>query len=92
MLNDDAFRILPEGTNVDDFVDNGVFTDVTEDGEVYTLYRIVRITHEATTPHVHWTHRANVTAVRSDQFGVALLRVLNRVIEDSQVTRTQNHE
>lgn len=92
MLNDDAFRILPEGTNVDDFVDNGVFTDVTEDGEVYTLYRIVRITHEAIGPSIHWTHRANVTAVRSDQFGVALLRVRNRVIEDSQVTSTQIHE
>ncbi|MEN9301089.1 MAG: hypothetical protein RLZZ254_870 [Actinomycetota bacterium] len=90
MLNDDAFRILPEGTNVDDFVDNGVFTDVTDDGEVYTLYRIVRITHEATTPHVHWTHRANVTAVRSDQFGVALLRIVDRIIHSSQVTITES--
>ena len=90
LLNDDGFRLLPEGASVHDYVDDAVFTDVTDDGEVYTLYRIVRVTHEATNESLHWTHRANVAAVRSNQFGVALLRVINRVIQDSRVTITQN--
>lgn len=86
MLNDDGFRLLPEGAYVDDFVGDPVFTDITVDGEVYTLYRIVRVTHEAINQNLHWTHRANVAAVRSNLFGVALLRVIDRVIQDARVT------
>jgi hypothetical protein len=86
--SDDAFRILSETTLSESIVDDTLFTDVTDDGEIYTSYRIVRFTHVADSPHLHWTHRANVVGVRAPHLGVALLRVDNRSIEDSRVEVT----
>ena len=85
-MSDGEFRLLPEGTHNESIVDDVEFSDVTEAGEVYTLYRIVRFTHEAADPLARWTHLANVARVRSPAIGVARLRIRNRVIEDSQVT------
>lgn len=69
-------------------IDDPEFTDVSEDGETYTRYRIVRVTHEAPAHPDGWTHMANVVRVRKHALGVALLRVANRVIEDSMVSVT----
>lgn len=84
-MSDEAFQLLPENSVTADFVDDPEFTEVTRNGEVYTLYRIVRITHEATTHPLGWTHLANVVRVRKPAIGVARLRVVDRVIEDAQV-------
>lgn len=85
-MNGDLFRLLPEGFDPFDVVDDLEFTDVTNQGEVYTLYRIVRITHEATGQPDRWTHMANVSRERDRALGVAHLRVVDRVIVDSMVT------
>ena len=83
------FRILSELLSVEDFVDEPVFTDVTDLGEVYTRYRITRFTHEVFHHPAQWTHLANVTPERSPGIGVAKLRVLDRSIDESEVTLTQ---
>lgn len=80
------FSLLSEGTLTLEIIDDEEFTEVTNNGEVYTLYRIVRITHEATNHPDGWTHMANVVRVRNPAIGVALLLVVNRVIEDVKVT------
>lgn len=82
----DDFTLLPEGLVVTDVVDDPEFTEVTRNGEVYTLYRIVRLTHEATSHPEGWTHMANVARVRNPAIGVALLKVVGRSIDDARVT------
>lgn len=85
-MSDDPFHLLPEGLVVADVVDDPEFTEVTHNGEVYTLYRIVRITHDALDHPQGWTHVANVVRVHNPAIGVAMLRVIERVIEDAKVT------
>jgi hypothetical protein len=88
----DGFRILPEGTLTESIVNDAHFTEITDDGEIYVLYRIVKFTHFTDSPHLNWTHRANVVGVRKPNMGVALLRVVDRTIEDSHVTSTYEQE
>lgn len=78
-------RLLPEGTETDQFVDDPEFTVVTGDGEIYTLFRIVRITHDCTKAKLPWTHLANVARVVDRAIGVARLLILDRVIVDASV-------
>jgi len=85
-MSEPAFRLLPEGTSVGDFVDDPLFTEVTESGEVYTLFRVVRVTHEVSDHPEGWTHLANVARERNPAIGTALLRVISRSIEESRVT------
>jgi len=85
-MTTDPFSLLSESTPTSEIVDDDEFTEVTNNGEVYTLYRIVRITHVATSHPDGWTHMANVVRVRNPAIGVALLLVVNRVIEDASVT------
>jgi hypothetical protein len=73
---------------VSDYVDNPVFTDVTNDGEIYTTYRIVRITHEVFEHPDDWTHLANVTLEFNIGIGVAHLRLMNKVVEQSRIKPT----
>lgn len=68
-----------------DYVENPVFTDVTNDGEIYTTYRIVRITHEVFEHPDEWTHLANVTLEFDIGIGVAYLRIRNAIIEKSRI-------
>ncbi len=91
-MNESAFRLLPEGFLTESIIDDPVFTEITDDGEVYTLYRIVRVTHEASDHPDGWTHRANVAQVRKQRIGVALLVVAERVILTARVTVSQAHE
>lgn len=84
-----GFRLLPETTRTSDHVDIPEFTVITADGEVYTLFRIVRITHETTDDLPTWTHIANVARVADDAIGVAHLLVIERVIQDAQVTMSE---
>ncbi len=85
-MSEHWFRLLPEGFDLFTVVDDPEFTDVSRDGEIYTRYRIVRITHEVENHPDGWTHMANVVRVRKRALGVALLRVNDRIIEDSHVT------
>ena len=71
-----------------DYVENPVFTDVTNDGEIYTTYRIVRITHEVFEHPDEWTHLANVTLEFNIGIGVAHLRLKNKVVEASRIKPT----
>lgn len=87
-MNPPHFVLLSEATSVDDFVDDPVFTDVTNDGEVYTTYRIVRFTHEVQEHHEGWTHLVNVSLEFGVGIGVAYLRIRNRIIEDSRIKPT----
>ena len=80
------YVLLSEATTISDYVDNPVFTDVTNDGETYTTYRIVRITHEVFEHPDDWTHLANVTRVRNPAIGVARLRVTDHAVDDAKVT------
>lgn len=84
-----GFRLLPETTRTSDHVDIPEFTVITGDGEIYTLFRIVRITHETTEDLPIWTHMANVARVTDDAIGVAQLLVIDRVIHDARVTLTR---
>ena len=82
------YTLLSEATLVEDFVDDPVFTDVTNDGEIYTGYRIVRFTHEISGHHENWSHLANVSLEYGKGIGVAYLRIRNRIIEDSRIKPT----
>ena len=75
-----------------DYVDNPVFTDVTNDGEIYTTYRIVRITHEVFEHPDDWTHLANVTLEFNIGIGVAHLRLKNKLVEASRIKPTPPSE
>lgn len=79
-------RLLPEALPVSSVLDDPEFTDITMDGEVYTLFRVVRLTHEFPAHPEGWTHLANVVRVRDPAIGVALLLVKDRSIEESRVT------
>jgi hypothetical protein len=83
---DESFVLLSELTRVDDFLKDPVFADVSQAGETYTSYRVVRITHEAIDHPEGWTHLANVTRARDGATGVARLRIVDRHIEESRVT------
>jgi hypothetical protein len=78
-------RLLPEGVDTFEIVDCPEFTVVTGDGEIYTLFRIVRITHDCTEAKLPWTHLANVSRVVDQAIGVARLVVVDRVIVDASV-------
>jgi hypothetical protein len=82
------YVLLSEGTAVSDYVENPVFTDVTNDGEIYTTYRIVRITHEVFEHPDDWSHLANVTLEFNIGIGVAHLRLKNKVVEASRIKPT----
>lgn len=83
---DESFVLLSELTRVEDFLEDPVFADVSQAGETYTSYRVVRITHESADHPVGWTHLANVTRARDGATGVARLRIVDRHIEESRVT------
>lgn len=73
-------------------VDNPIFTDVTSGGEVYTTYRILRITHEFVAHPSGWTHSAEVTPLRSRGLFEALLDIRRRVVERSRIVRRVDQE
>jgi hypothetical protein len=86
------YVLLSESTAVSDYVVNPVFTDVTNDGEIYTTYRIVRITHEIFEHSDGWTHLANVSLEFSIGIGVALLLIRNKIVEASRIKPTPPSE
>ena len=91
-MSEPTYTVLSELTKVEDFLDDPVFTDVTGNGEIYTRYRVTRITHEISGHPREWTHMANVAPERSIGIGVALLRILYRAIDDSEVTLSELSE
>ena len=84
-MSDHKSRLLPEGLPTTNLVDDIEFTEVTDNGEVYTLYRIVRFTEELIGHPEGWTHVANVVRVREPAIGVAYLQVHGRVILEARV-------
>jgi len=91
-MSSPQYVLLSEATSVSDYVNNPVFTDVTKDGEVYTTYRIVRITHEVIDHPDYWTHLANVSLEFNIGIGVAHLRLKDKVVEDSHIKPTPPSE
>lgn len=91
-MNSPQYVLLSEAASILDYVDNPVFTDVTKDGEVYTTYRIVRITHEVIDHPDGWTHLANVSLEFNIGIGVAHLRLKDKVVEDSRIKPTPPSE
>jgi hypothetical protein len=80
--------VLSESLEISDFVESDIFTDVTEDGEIYTSYRIVRVTHAIVDDPDGWNYIANVVGIHEARIGVADLKVVDRMITDSRVTLT----
>ena len=89
MPTDPLFELVSELANVDDFVEEEVFTEVSDDGEIYTTYRIVRITDLISNHPERWTHRANVVRIDAPIIGVCLLRIEERIVMDAQVVFTR---
>lgn len=87
-MTSEKFIVLPEGTSSLEIVNDDVFTEVSEDGEVYISYRIVRFTHALVDHPMGWTHVANVAAVHRQAIGVAHLEVSAREIVRAEVTLT----
>lgn len=83
-----SFHLLPEGTPVTAIVDDPDFTEITDNGEIYTMYRIVRFTHEALLHPDGWTHLANVVRLDVPVLGVALLQIADRTILQERVFLT----
>ena len=84
-MGEPAYTVLSELLPVDHFLDDPVFTDVTGQGEIYTLFRVMRVTHTVDHHPDGWTHLANVARVREPAMGVAMLRIIDRQIDDSHV-------
>ena len=84
MSNFESRATSPE-LDVLDVVDNPVFTDVTEEGETYTTYRIVRFVYEFSGHPQKWTHLAVVIANRTDTESEAFLLVIDRVVDESYI-------
>jgi hypothetical protein len=84
-VGEPTYTVLSELVPVDHFLDDPVFTDVTGQGEIYTLFRVMRVTHSVDQHPDGWTHLANVARVREPAMGVAMLRIIDRQIEDSRV-------
>lgn len=78
--------VLSESLEISDFVEYDVFTDVTKDGEIYTSYRIVRMTHAIIDDPDGWNYVANVVDINEGHMGVAYLKVEDRMINDSLIT------
>ena len=89
MPTDPHFELVSELASVADFVEEAMFTEVSEDGEIYTTYRIVRITDAAINHPERWTHRANVVRIDAPIIGVCLLRIEDRIVMDSRVVSTR---
>jgi hypothetical protein len=77
--------VLSESLEPSDFVDYDIFTDVTKDGEIYTSYRIVRVTHALVDDPDGWNYIANVVGIHEERIGVAYLKVEDRMINDSLI-------
>lgn len=80
--------VLSESLEISDFVDYDIFTDVTHDGEIYTTFRIIRITHAIVNHPDGWNFVANVVGVHENHMGVADLKVVDRMITESRVSLT----
>jgi hypothetical protein len=80
--------VLSESLETSDFVQHDIFTDVTEDGEIYTSYRIARITHTIVDDPDGWNYVANVVGIHENHMGVAELKVVVRLITESRVSLT----
>jgi hypothetical protein len=80
--------VLSESLETSDFVRYDIFTDVTDDGEIYTSYRIVRITHAIVDDPDGWNYVANVVGIHENHMGVAELKVVDQMITDSRVSLT----
>lgn len=85
-MADFGLHSLPADLAVVSVVDDPLFTDVTEGGEVYRTFRIVRFVYEFDCHPQGWTHLAVALAERNSHEVEAFLRVENRVVEESYVS------
>lgn len=84
-MSDPRRVVLSESFEVSDFVQYDIFTDVTQHGEIYTSFRIVRFTHAIIDDPDGWNFVANVASIHENHMGVAELKVVDRMITDSRV-------
>lgn len=77
---------LPADLAVESVVDDAVFTDVTESGELYRTFRIIRFVYEFDAHPQGWTHLAVAVAERNSHEVEVFLQIENRVIEESYVS------
>lgn len=87
-MSDLRMTLLSELSATTNFVDDDIFTEVSDDGERYTTYRIIRVTHTIAPNDESWTHLANVALLDGSAIAVALLNVRDRIVEDSRVCRS----
>lgn len=80
---------LPSSFEVDDFIDDPIFTEVSDGGEVYTTYRVLQFTHAFSSHPSGWTHIAQVENVYGSGVCEAFLEVVRRHIERSRVRYEQ---
>ena len=76
---------LPDSFEVTDFIEDPLFTEVSEGGEVYTTYRVLKFTHAFSSHTAGWTHIAQVEKVYEPGRYEAFLEVVRRHIERSRV-------
>jgi len=81
----DDERLLPEGVLVTAIVDDPFFFNDTATTEIYTLFRIVRMTHDLMNNPEGWTHRGNITRLADSAIGTALFRIVDREVVDVRV-------
>jgi hypothetical protein len=80
---------LPDSFEVADFIEDPLFTEVNDGGEVYTTYRVLKFTHAFSSHPSGWTHIAQVENVYGHGIYEAFLEVVRRHIERSRVRHEQ---
>lgn len=84
-MSDFGWKPFASPSDVRSVVDDPIFTDVTEGGEVYRTYLITRIVYEFTNHPDGWTHLVEVLHGDVDRPLEAFVRVVDRAIDDSRL-------
>lgn len=79
------FTCIPSASPVSLVLDDPVFTDVTEGGEVYRTYLVTSIVFEFTGHPEGWTHLVTVVHGDSHAETEAFLKVVGRSVDDSKI-------
>lgn len=87
-MADFGLHPLPTDLDVEAVVNDAVFTDVTEGGEVYSTYRIIRFVYEFDRHPQGWTHLAVAVPSRTSREVEVFLRIVGRVVEESYLSIT----
>lgn len=81
------YVVLPDSTSTDQIVTDPVFTEVSDDGDVYISFRIVQFTHSIRHHPEGWNYLAKVHGVHIEQEGVGFLKIEDKIIQDCRIER-----